>query len=146
MFSEILRFICPFISCLACVILWLDHIHICFVLFFASVMFEVWSSDSFWLLNAIISVTAIVRIRFSHGSSLLRWHHARSRTPDRTDVDECLEWSMCPGRCQNTIGSYICITMKSIKDAPYEACPPGYQWESRAGVCAGNDKLRLTRN
>lgn len=58
----------------------------------------------------------------------------------RSDVDECLERNMCPGECQNTIGSYICIMGKSVKDAPYEACPPGYQWESRTSTCAGNIK------
>lgn len=84
-----------------------------------------------------------IRTRFSHVTVTFCVGVARSLAIDdrTTDVDECLEWSMCPGRCQNTIGSYVCITMKSFKDAPYEACPPGYQWDSRASVCAGNEKL-----
>ncbi|XP_012529954.2 fibrillin-1 isoform X2 [Monomorium pharaonis] len=56
------------------------------------------------------------------------------------DVDECLERNVCPGGCQNTIGSYICIREKSVKDAPYEACPPGYEWQPLKGECTDIDE------
>ncbi|KAL6257929.1 hypothetical protein P5V15_011528 [Pogonomyrmex californicus] len=61
------------------------------------------------------------------------------------DVNECLERNVCPsgGWCQNTIGSYICITGKSAKNAPYEACPPGYRWDSLAGICADIDECAV---
>ncbi|XP_024879851.1 fibrillin-3-like [Temnothorax curvispinosus] len=60
------------------------------------------------------------------------------------DVDECLERNVCPGGgCQNTIGSYICIREKSAKNAPYEACPPGYEWQSLKGVCADIDECAV---
>lgn len=64
--------------------------------------------------------------------------NSRSTSIHSSDVDECLKRDVCPGdRCQNTIGSYVCITVTSAKDAPYESCPPGYQWEIRTGVCVG---------
>ncbi|XP_011707681.1 PREDICTED: fibrillin-1-like isoform X2 [Wasmannia auropunctata] len=57
------------------------------------------------------------------------------------DVDECLERNVCPdGGCQNTIGSYICIRERSAKNAPYEACPPGYEWQPLTGECVGEKK------
>ncbi|KAL6430493.1 hypothetical protein ACFW04_007830 [Cataglyphis niger] len=59
------------------------------------------------------------------------------------DLDECLERDVCPGRCQNTIGSYVCITARSAKNAPYESCPPGYQWELRTGVCVDIDECTV---
>ncbi|EFN68423.1 Fibrillin-2 [Camponotus floridanus] len=63
------------------------------------------------------------------------------------DVDECLKRDVCPGgRCQNTIGSYVCITITSAKDAPYESCPPGYQWEIRTGVCIDIDECTVVLN
>lgn len=55
----------------------------------------------------------------------------------RLDVNECIERRMCPGYCENTIGSYICTSKNRLKIDPYEDCPPGYQWESTTGLCSG---------
>lgn len=56
-----------------------------------------------------------------------------------------MEREVCPGRgCQNTIGSYVCVTGKSSKNALlYEACPPGYQLNLRTDVCEGNEERVL---
>lgn len=61
----------------------------------------------------------------------------RLHTVSRLDINECLERKVqCPGRCENTIGSFKCI-MKTQQNAAYEACPPGYRWDARTKVCTG---------
>jgi len=84
------------------------------------------------------SVSAFPSSDFAHVIVISCWFVARSALiRHRSDVDECLESSVCGEEgCQNTIGSYICMG-KSVKDAPYVTCPPGYQWESRTGMCEG---------
>lgn len=108
-------------------------------------------SFSFFLLFCEINFCSIALrclflrscVRFSH---MIVTFAGTFRAPiHRSDVDECLERNVCPsGGCQNTIGSYICIREKSAKNAPYEACPPGYEWQPSTGVCAGNKKQCLS--
>ncbi|XP_015191223.1 PREDICTED: fibrillin-2-like [Polistes dominula] len=62
------------------------------------------------------------------------------------DINECLERKIqCPGLCENTIGSYRCIT-HAQKSAAYEACPPGYQWDARTKVCTDIDECVVLPN
>ncbi|XP_076236207.1 uncharacterized protein LOC143180395 [Calliopsis andreniformis] len=56
------------------------------------------------------------------------------------DVNECAENGFCPGRCENTIGSYVCAPEDVLKNLPYETCPPGYVWEPTTGLCADIDE------
>ncbi|XP_017758004.1 PREDICTED: fibrillin-3-like [Eufriesea mexicana] len=59
------------------------------------------------------------------------------------DVNECMEKGLCPGRCENTIGSYTCMSKDRLKTVPYEDCPPGYQWELATGLCADIDECLI---
>ncbi|XP_034188272.2 uncharacterized protein LOC117607997 isoform X1 [Osmia lignaria lignaria] len=56
------------------------------------------------------------------------------------DVNECIENGVCSGRCENTIGSYICATKNILKSLSEEDCPPGYEWESIPGRCTDIDE------
>ncbi|XP_076756473.1 uncharacterized protein LOC143426737 [Xylocopa sonorina] len=56
------------------------------------------------------------------------------------DVNECIEKRICPGRCENTIGSYVCASKDTYNTVSYENCPPGYQWEPAAGLCIDIDE------
>lgn len=99
-------------------------------------------SSSFFLLFCEINFRSIALCRLFLRSIFAYDRH--SSRVNLSDVDECLERNICPGGgCQNTVGSYICIREKSAKDAPYEACPPGYEWQPLTGVCAGNKKRVL---
>ncbi|XP_012149839.2 uncharacterized protein LOC100874867 [Megachile rotundata] len=59
------------------------------------------------------------------------------------DVNECIEKGVCPGRCENTIGSYTCTTKNIPKSPPYEDCPPGYEWESTTDLCTDIDECLM---
>ncbi|XP_047357054.1 fibrillin-1-like isoform X1 [Vespa velutina] len=62
------------------------------------------------------------------------------------DINECLERKVqCPGRCENTIGSFRCI-IKTQKNAAYEACPPGYQRDARTKVCTDINECVVSPN
>lgn len=61
------------------------------------------------------------------------WHCV----PHCLDVNECTEKGLCPGRCENTIGSYLCTSKDLLKNLPYEDCPPGYEWEPTTSLCTG---------
>ncbi|XP_076276277.1 uncharacterized protein LOC143207096 [Lasioglossum baleicum] len=56
------------------------------------------------------------------------------------DVNECIEKGLCPGQCENTIGSYVCVSKDVLNNVPYEDCPPGYQWEPLTGLCTDIDE------
>ncbi|XP_054011032.1 fibrillin-1-like [Hylaeus anthracinus] len=55
------------------------------------------------------------------------------------DVNECTEKGLCSGRCENTIGSYVCSS-KDPRDTPYEECPIGYQWDPATKLCTDIDE------
>ncbi|CAK9820357.1 FBN2 [Anthophora quadrimaculata] len=59
------------------------------------------------------------------------------------DVNECIEKEVCPGHCENTIGSYVCISKDSLKSVPSEDCLPGYQWEPSIGLCTDIDECLI---
>ncbi|XP_024943000.1 fibrillin-1 isoform X2 [Cephus cinctus] len=55
------------------------------------------------------------------------------------DIDECQK-NVCPGRCENTIGSFVCLTGSSTEKLQHEVCPPGYRYESAIQRCADIDE------
>ncbi|XP_076668059.1 uncharacterized protein LOC143368830 isoform X1 [Andrena cerasifolii] len=59
------------------------------------------------------------------------------------DVNECTEKGLCPGRCENTIGSYLCTSKDLLKNLPYEDCPPGYEWEPTTNLCTDIDECLI---
>lgn len=74
-----------------------------------------------------------MRCNFAYVYGYFRWHCMSHCL----DVNECMEKGLCPGHCENTIGSYTCMSKDRLKTVPYEDCPPGYQWESATGLCTG---------
>lgn len=76
---------------------------------------------------------------FAYVHGYFCWHHVFYRL----DVNECIERRICPGYCENTIGSYICTSKNRLKIDSYEDCPPGYQWESITGLCSGMSVYNL---
>lgn len=76
---------------------------------------------------------------FAYVHGYFCWHHVFYRL----DVNECIERRICPGYCENTIGSYICTSKSRLKIDSYEDCPPGYQWESTTGLCSGMSVYNL---
>ncbi|XP_043527700.1 fibrillin-2-like [Frieseomelitta varia] len=61
------------------------------------------------------------------------------------DVNECIEKEVCPGHCENNIGSYICTSKDKLRSVSYEedTCPPGYQWEPATGLCTDIDECLI---
>ncbi|XP_048511324.1 fibrillin-1 isoform X2 [Athalia rosae] len=65
----------------------------------------------------------------------------KSSTQVCDDVDEC-EKNVCQTgeRCENTIGSYKCITGNPKTTTFYGNCPPGYAWETEESLCVDIDE------
>ena len=80
---------------------------------------------------------------FAYVHGHFRWHYVFHCL----DVNECIEKEVCPGHCENNIGSYICTSKDKLRSVSYEedTCPPGYQWEPATGLCTGMNLFKITK-